>query len=555
MPPVASKATTHAFKSTLPNPARTAQNSDRSQDSPFASLLDDGTPASSEQPPQWPLASGGKTARTARPDGAQSPAQNSNTAQSSGKTAQPGDTAISAAAGIAAAIAAAVSPDKAAGADMASIDAKISEQTAAGDDAKPAGDGKPSDGLTPADPAAIAASGPIQTIMTVAAVAPVPVPVPGTIAPTAPVAVLPPTPAAAPPAVPDRVTPAAPDRVTQAAPIKVAPTTAGGVAQGEPAAVPPATSDGVAQTAPAAVPQAAPDGVPQAVPAAVPQATPDGIAQAAPAAILQAARVAKSPAIVAAAAPKAKPANFAAPQADTGKPTDNLNSPAKTSFASQGDGKPQPAGDADKQAAPFLHDEVAANPHHTAAAETLPVIAADAQAAMPKAAADAVQQAALMPPSHDASPALANPAAPAAPAAVPLAGIAVEIAGQALAGKNRFEIRLDPPELGRIEVRLDVDRDGHVTSSLIADRSDTLDLLRRDSAGLERALQDAGLKTSDNGLQFSLRDQSTGRDPGHAPTPGAAQLVVNDDALTAIDANPRNYGRLAGLGGGIDIRV
>ena len=67
------------------------------------------------------------------------------------------------------------------------------------------------------------------------------------------------------------------------------------------------------------------------------------------------------------------------------------------------------------------------------------------------------------------------------PVAVPLSGVAIEIAGKALAGKNRFEIRLDPPELGRIEVRLDVDRDGNVTSRLTVDRPDTLDLLRRDA--------------------------------------------------------------------------
>jgi flagellar hook-length control protein FliK len=36
------------------------------------------------------------------------------------------------------------------------------------------------------------------------------------------------------------------------------------------------------------------------------------------------------------------------------------------------------------------------------------------------------------------------------PAAIPMAGLAIEIAGKAFAGKNRFEIRLDPPELGRI---------------------------------------------------------------------------------------------------------
>ena len=109
---------------------------------------------------------------------------------------------------------------------------------------------------------------------------------------------------------------------------------------------------------------------------------------------------------------------------------------------------------------------------------------------------DVAQQVALTPPSQDVSPAPANPAAPAPPAAqaaaVPLAGVAIEIAGQALAGKNRFEIRLDPPELGRIEVRLDVDRDGQVTTRLIADRSDTLDLLRRDASGLERACRMRG---------------------------------------------------------------
>jgi len=69
--------------------------------------------------------------------------------------------------------------------------------------------------------------------------------------------------------------------------------------------------------------------------------------------------------------------------------------------------------------------------------------------------------------------------------------LAIEIAGKAFAGKNRFEIRLDPPELGRIEVRIDVDHDGNVTSRLTVDRADTYDLLRRDAAGLERALQDA----------------------------------------------------------------
>lgn len=154
------------------------------------------------------------------------------------------------------------------------------------------------------------------------------------------------------------------------------------------------------------------------------------------------------------------------------------------------------------------------------------------------------------PPSAALAAAPAMPSAPQA-AAVPLAGVAVEIVGKALAGKHHFEIRLDPPELGRIDVRLDVDRDGRVTSHLIADRRDTLDLLRRDSAGLERALQDAGLKTSDNGLQFSLRDRSADGQP-ERPHAGSARLVIEDDTLPLIDTT---QSRFAARRGGIDIRI
>jgi flagellar hook-length control protein FliK len=152
----------------------------------------------------------------------------------------------------------------------------------------------------------------------------------------------------------------------------------------------------------------------------------------------------------------------------------------------------------------------------------------------------------------------ATPAAPALqpspqPAVIPLSGVAIEIAGKALAGKNRFEIRLDPPELGRIDVRLDVDRDGNVTSRLTVDRPDTLDLLRRDAAGLERALQDAGLKTANNGLQFSLRDQSMNEQQADT-SPDATGLVATDESLSSTDITPHRY-RLAGQGGGLDIRV
>jgi flagellar hook-length control protein FliK len=138
--------------------------------------------------------------------------------------------------------------------------------------------------------------------------------------------------------------------------------------------------------------------------------------------------------------------------------------------------------------------------------------------------------------------------------AVPIAGLAVEIAARAQAGQTRFEIRLDPPDLGRIDVRLDIDRSGQVTSRLIVDRPETLDQLRRDSAGLERALQDAGLKTAQNGLQFSLRDQGfAGRD-NSSPSSDAARLVVPDPDLAPVEIPTNAYARMVRTGG-IDIRV
>jgi flagellar hook-length control protein FliK len=158
---------------------------------------------------------------------------------------------------------------------------------------------------------------------------------------------------------------------------------------------------------------------------------------------------------------------------------------------------------------------------------------------------------------HDAaSVAINNPRTPLmAASAVPLSGIAVEIAAQARAGNNRFEIRLDPPELGRIDVRLDVDREGNVKSRLVIERSDTYDLLRRDASTLERALQQAGLKTSDNGLEFTLRDQGASqREARDQNQRNAERAIIADADIAPADA-AQGYGRLLGLGAGLDIRI
>lgn len=89
----------------------------------------------------------------------------------------------------------------------------------------------------------------------------------------------------------------------------------------------------------------------------------------------------------------------------------------------------------------------------------------------------------------------------------PIHAVPLEIGLQALAGSKRFNIRLDPAELGRVDVRLDIDEGGTVTAKLTVDRIETLHLLQRDARTLERAFEQAGLKPSDGGVDFSLRDQ------------------------------------------------
>jgi flagellar hook-length control protein FliK len=141
-------------------------------------------------------------------------------------------------------------------------------------------------------------------------------------------------------------------------------------------------------------------------------------------------------------------------------------------------------------------------------------------------------------------------------AAVPLSGLALEIAVSARSGKSRFEIRLDPAELGRIDVRIDVDRNGQVTSHLTVEKPETLSMLRQDAPQLQRALDDAGFKTGNGGLQFSLRDQSSsGQNSGSETSRSAQRLVITNDETVPAALAGRSYGRVLGSSGGVDIRV
>lgn len=120
---------------------------------------------------------------------------------------------------------------------------------------------------------------------------------------------------------------------------------------------------------------------------------------------------------------------------------------------------------------------------------------------------------------------------PPAPVSPPIRDIAVHISQHADTGMNRFQLRLDPPELGRVDVRMEVSSDGKLSAVIAVERPETLDLLQRDSRALEKSLAEAGLKMDGNSLSFSLKggrheNQNTdGSRPGHG---GAGNLLTED---------------------------
>lgn len=116
--------------------------------------------------------------------------------------------------------------------------------------------------------------------------------------------------------------------------------------------------------------------------------------------------------------------------------------------------------------------------------------------------------------------------------------VSVQIAKAAEKGEDRITIRLQPPELGRIEVKLDLSNANQITAKISADNPVTLDLMKRDSSSLQQALTDAGFKTDGASLSFNLRGDGqqnfAGRNDGQGQPHANAHntpVAVDEDML------------------------
>lgn len=145
-------------------------------------------------------------------------------------------------------------------------------------------------------------------------------------------------------------------------------------------------------------------------------------------------------------------------------------------------------------------------------------------------------------------------------AAVPIGDVPVEIGLRALDGSSRFDIRLSPEDLGRIDVKLDIDGDGQVKAHLVVDRPETLAFLQRDGEALHRAFEQAGFKPAESGIAFSLRDpgQDGGGRNGSGENGQRAQPPAwtrQGDREAGPDAVPTTWRTLQAGRAGVDLRI
>jgi flagellar hook-length control protein FliK len=204
------------------------------------------------------------------------------------------------------------------------------------------------------------------------------------------------------------------------------------------------------------------------------------------------------------------------------------------------DGDDNAKADAVKSAAP-ANDAAAPKPAANTANAAITIPAASPPVLPQAQAPTFTQHVQVTAQSHDTSP--------------NLPALAVDIVAKSQSGAKQFDIRLDPPELGRVEVRLSIDATGKASAHLSADQPQTLNLLQKDASVLTRALRDAGLDVSQNGLNFSLRQQS-GQDSGAGTNPGRRTgRGLSLTATTSIEATAASAAYSARADGRLDIKV
>lgn len=119
---------------------------------------------------------------------------------------------------------------------------------------------------------------------------------------------------------------------------------------------------------------------------------------------------------------------------------------------------------------------------------------------------------------------------------------------------NILDLRLEPAALGKVQIKFDFAADGKTNVMVIADRQETLDMMKRDTDSIQKLLSDNGIKAESGSLSFNLRGQQQNNDnfnffSGKPISFGVQEelnkLAANDDLKST---NLNGYGVYAGTG-------
>lgn len=134
--------------------------------------------------------------------------------------------------------------------------------------------------------------------------------------------------------------------------------------------------------------------------------------------------------------------------------------------------------------------------------------------------------------------------------------IALQIQRNASAKIDTFTMQLEPADLGRMDIELKFNHDGSMKAHLTVERPETLSMLQKDAAYLERILQQSGLNTDGQSLSFDLRQQSRGDERRDMQT-GATPALHGQTGGVESNDNNNNDVTLRGYIGprGVNIMV
>ena len=128
--------------------------------------------------------------------------------------------------------------------------------------------------------------------------------------------------------------------------------------------------------------------------------------------------------------------------------------------------------------------------------------------------------------------------------------VILQLNRNAKSGNDQMTLQLNPSDMGRVSIKLNIASDGKVQGTVVASNPATLDMLLKDVRGLERALQDAGLRADPGSLQFSLGGQSGntfaqgGNDQSGNPsskTVSTSLDIINDLSTLSSDTTETYY--------------